>query len=86
MAMVLYGSGLPLMECLQLRVKNIDFNRHEVWVCQGKGNKDTPTMLSAAVAPKLQAHLEGVRELHDTDLAAGFGRVALPDAIGAGRC
>jgi site-specific recombinase XerD len=54
---------------------------HEVLVRQGKGNKDRVTMLSAAVAPKLQAHLQGVRELHDADLAAGFGRVVLPDAL-----
>jgi integron integrase len=81
MAMVLYGSGLRLMECLRLRVKDIDFTRLEVLVRQGKGNKDRVTMLSALVAPKLQVHLEGVRELHDADLAAGLGRVALPDAI-----
>jgi integrase len=81
MAMLLYGSGLRIMACLRLRVKDIDFSRHEVWVRQGKRNKDRVTMLSSAVAPKLQGHIQGVRELHDADLAAGFGRVALPDAI-----
>ena len=81
MAMVLYGSGLRLMEGLRLRVKDIDFSRHEVLVREGKGNKDRVTMLPAAVVPKLTAHLERVRKLHASDMAAGFGRVLLPDAL-----
>jgi integron integrase len=81
MAMLLYGSGLRLMECLRLRVKDIDFTRHEVLVREGKGNKDRVTMLSAAVVPGLRGHLEAVRRLHDADLAAGFGRAPLPDAL-----
>lgn len=81
MGMVLYGSGLRLMEGLRLRVKDIDFSRHEVLVREGKGNKDRVTMLAAAVVPKLTAHLERVRRLHAADVAAGFGRVLLPDAL-----
>jgi integron integrase len=81
MAMLLYGSGLRLMECLRLRVKDIEFSRHEVLVREGKGNKDRVTMLSSTVVPKLTAHLARVREVHASDLAAGFGRVALPDAL-----
>jgi len=81
MAMLLYGSGLRLMECLRLRVKDIEFSRHELLVREGKGNKDRVTMLAAAVVPKLKAHLEGVRRLHAADVAAGFGRVLLPDAL-----
>ena len=81
MAMLLYGSGLRLMECLRLRVKDIDFTRCEIVVREGKGNKDRVTMLSAAVVSKLRVHLEGVRGLHAADLAAGFGRVLLPDAL-----
>jgi site-specific recombinase XerD len=85
MATLLYGSRLRLMECLGLRVKDIDRTRHEALVRQGKGNKDRVTMLSTAAAPKLQAHPEGVRELHNTNLVARLGRVALPDAIRPGR-
>ena len=81
MAVLLYGSGLRLMECLRLRVKDVEFDRHEILVREGKGNKDRVTMLSAAVVPKLRVHLEGVRRLHAADLAAGFGRVLLPDAL-----
>ena len=81
MAMLLYGSGLRLMECLRLRVKDIDFTRHEVLVREGKGNKDRVTMLSAAVVPGLRAHLQAVRRLHESDLAAGLGRAPLPGAL-----
>ena len=81
MAVLLYGSGLRLMEGLRLRVKDIDFSRREVLVREGKGNKDRVTMLPAAVVPKLTAHLERVRRLHASDVAAGFGRVLLPDAL-----
>jgi len=81
MPMRLYGSGLRLMECLRLRVKDIESTRHEILVREGKGNKDRVTMLSAAVVPKLRAHLDGVRGLHEADVAAGFGRVLLPDAL-----
>jgi integrase len=81
MAMVLYGSGVRVTECLQLRVKAIDFTRHEVLVREGKGDKDRVTMLSTAVAPDLKAHLERGRTLHSADLAAGLGRVSLPHAL-----
>jgi len=80
-AILLYGSGLRLMECLRLRVKDIEFSRHELLVREGKGNKDRVTMLAAAVVPNLTAHLEDVRRLHAADMAAGLGRVLLPDAL-----
>jgi integron integrase len=81
MAMLLYGSGLRLTECLQLRVKDIDFSRNEIVVREGKGNKDRVTMVPGALAAPLTAHLQRVRKLHAADLQAGFGRVFLPDAL-----
>ncbi len=81
MGMLLYGSGLRLLECLRLRVQDVDFGRAELLVRGGKGDKDRVTMLPSAVVPRLSAHLERVRKLHAADLAAGFGRVALPDAL-----
>jgi len=81
MAMLLYGAGLRLTECLQLRVKDIEFSRNEIVVREGKGNKDRVTMLPGAVRDPLQAHLLQVRDVHARDLRAGYGRVQMPDAL-----
>jgi len=81
MAMLLYGSGLRLMECLRLRVKDVGFTRSEILVREGKGNKDRATMLPGAVKDALTRNLAGVRRLHDRDLKVGLGRVALPGAL-----
>jgi integron integrase len=78
---LLYGAGLRLLECLRLRVKDLDFEQGEITVREGKGNKDRRTMLPESVRPALLVHLERVKKLHDTDLAAGFGRVFLPHAL-----
>jgi integron integrase len=78
---LLYGSGLRLLECLRLRVKDIDFQRREITVRDGKGGKDRVTMLPASVAAPLQAHLERVRRQHVKDLGRGLGRAPLPDAL-----
>jgi integron integrase len=80
-ARLLYGSGLRILECLRLRVKDIDFARHEILVRDGKGAKDRVTMLPQSVAGPLKRHLERVRDLHAEDLAAGFGLVYLPHAL-----
>jgi integron integrase len=80
-AMLLYGSGLRLMEALELRIKDIDFDRGEIRLRDGKGRKDRLTMLSVAVQPQLREHLRFVRQLHERDLEKGAGRVALPDAL-----
>jgi len=79
--MLLYGSGVRLEECLELRVKDLDFDRQQIVVRQGKGRKDRVTMLPAAVRETLTAHLADVRRLHEADLARGFGRVVLPFAL-----
>ncbi len=78
---LLYGTGFRVMECLRLRVKDVNFERGEILVRDGKGAKDRVTMLPASLAPALLAHLERVRELHRSDLAAGYGEVYLPYAL-----
>ncbi len=80
-AMLLYGSGLRVLECLQLRVNDVDFGSHEIVVRAGKGNKDRITMLPATAEPLLRDHLEGVRALHARDLKRGGGRVEIPNAL-----
>src|ERR1051326_5154242 len=80
-ATLLYGSGLRLMECLRLRVKDIDFSRREIVVRQGKGMKDRVTMLPDSIREPLSAHLARVRRLHDEDLAHGYGATLLPNAF-----
>jgi integron integrase len=80
-AELLYGSGLRLMELARLRVHDIDFEQHTIFVRSGKGDKDRSTLLPAALKEKLRAHLLKVKALHEKDLAAGFGSVYLPDAL-----
>ena len=80
-AALLYGAGLRLMECMRLRVQDIDFKRREILVRDGKGFKDRVTMLPAKTAALLQKHLEVVRAMHQQDLAEGFGEVYLPYAL-----
>jgi integron integrase len=75
---LLYGAGLRIQECLELRVKDIDFDRHQIVVRRGKGQKDRRTMLPMAVRERLQAHLREVKRQHEHDLAHGAGRVMLP--------
>ena len=79
--MLLYGSGLRLEECLELRVKDIDHDRNQITVRRGKGQKDRTTTLPAALVDSLRQHLAEVRRLHAADLKDGFGRVVLPDAL-----
>jgi integron integrase len=82
MATLLYGSGLRLLECACLRVKDLDFERREVLVRDGKGQKDRITMLPFRLVEPLRAHLEKMRTQHETDLGDGAGWVELPDALG----
>jgi len=81
MARLLYGSGLRLMECLRLRVKDVDFEQHQIIVRDGKGEKDRSTLLPEGVVSDLQRHLRHVRLIHEDDLHDGFGAVYLPYAL-----
>ncbi|BBE50664.1 Tyrosine recombinase XerD [Ferriphaselus amnicola] len=78
---LLYGTGMRLLEALRLRVKDVEFERREIIVRQGKGNKDRVTVLPENLLLPLKAHLERVKALHERDLAEGFGEVQLPDAL-----
>jgi len=80
-ASLLYGTGMRLLEGLRLRVKDIEFERREIVVREGKGNKDRVTVLPENLILPLKAHLEKAKALHERDLAAGFGDVYLPDAL-----
>lgn len=81
MASLLYGSGLRLLECCRLRVKDLDLERRELTVRDGKGKKDRITLLPTALVEPLRRHLAAVKAMHDRDLAAGHGWVELPMAI-----
>ncbi|MBI1789726.1 MAG: tyrosine-type recombinase/integrase [Acidobacteria bacterium] len=78
---ILYGSGLRLLEALQLRWKALDFGPGEITVRDGKGRKDRLTMLPNALHQPLQEHLGQVRQQHEADLKRGLGRAPLPDAL-----
>ena len=80
-ALLLYGGGLRLLECLELRVKDVDLARGELLVRAGKGGKDRRTLLSDAARDPVQRHLTAVERLHRSDVAAGHGYVLLPGAL-----
>jgi len=80
-ASLMYGTGLRLMECLELRVQDIDFDRNELLVRNGKGGKDRVTMLPASLKEPLRDHLLKVKEIHQKDLSDGWGRVPVPNAL-----
>lgn len=77
-----YGSGLRLLECLRLRIKNVDFGRNAIVVCAGKGDRDRRTMLPASVTKNLRRYLDAVSAQHEQDLASGAGWVELPAVLG----
>ena len=81
MAGLLYGSGLRLMECMRLRVKDVDLGYLRITVRDGKGGKDRITMLPVNAAKPLERHLQKMKAQHEQDLEDGFGSVYLPDAL-----
>ncbi len=81
MAQLMYGSGLRVSECCRLRVKDVDLQRMQITVRQGKGDKDRIVMLPEAVCPALAEHLAGRKVLHERDLQRGSGWVELPGAF-----
>lgn len=81
MAHLLYGSGLRLLECLRLRIKDIDFGYRQITVREGKGMHERVTILPERLIRPLQSHLARVKELHRQDLAQGGGAVYLPSAL-----
>jgi len=81
MAAVLYGTGMRLMECVRLRVQDVDFDLGQIMVRGGKGQKDRVVPLPDSLRPLLEKHLAQVKRLHEEDLAKGAGEVLLPDAM-----
>ncbi|MBL8751980.1 MAG: integron integrase [Planctomycetes bacterium] len=81
MAVLLYGTGMRLLECCHLRIKDVDFDRNQITIRRGKGDKDRLTMLPSAVRSDLRDHLAQVHDQHQRDLKLGAGWVELPDAL-----
>jgi integrase len=80
-ASLMYGAGLRLLECLSLRVKDVDLGRRVLVVRDGKGRKDRETVLPGKLSEPLRQHIERLRQRHQRDLADGGGAVTLPDAL-----
>ncbi len=81
MAKLLYGGGLRLMECIRLRVQDLDFERNILYIRGAKGGKDRTTLFPRSIQPEMKIQLENVTRLHAEDLAEGYGEVYLPGAL-----
>jgi integron integrase len=81
MARLIYGGGLRLMECIRLRIQDVDFGQNLIFVRGGKGGKDRTTILAKNIRDELHRHVEAVRNLHHRDLEEGFGEVSIPEAL-----
>ncbi len=79
--LMLYGTGMRILECLRLRIQDVDFDLGNITIRNGKGRKDRTTLLPDACRQRLQHHLDHVKAIHDQDVADGFGRVHLPTAL-----
>lgn len=80
-ATLLYGTGMRLMECLRLRVKDVGFGRNQITVREGKGDRDRRVPLPAVIRQELATWLSQVKRTHSGDIAEGFGSVYLPYAL-----
>ena len=81
MAKLLYGAGLRLMECIRLRIQDVDFGQNHLYIRDGKGGKDRISLLPMELKEELHNHIERVKTLHQQDLVDGFGSAYLPDSI-----
>jgi len=81
MAKILYGAGLRLMECIRLRVQDLDFERNLIYVRSAKGNKDRTTLFPRSIQVEMRRQLEKVKRSHNEDLAQGYGGVYLPEDL-----
>ncbi|MBW2354579.1 MAG: integron integrase [Deltaproteobacteria bacterium] len=81
MAKLLYGSGLRLMECIRLRVRDLDFERKLIYVRAAKGGKDRTTLFPESLHPPLKSQVQTVKKLHDQDILDGYGGVYVPGAL-----
>jgi integron integrase len=81
MAQLLFGSGLRLMECLRLRIKDIDFSNNQIMVRDGKGENDRSVPLPQSIAYQLKLHIQNVKSIHEQDIREGYGEVHLPYAL-----
>ena len=80
-AELMYGTGMRLNELIELRVLDVDFDRSEIIIRHGKGDKDRHVMLPQSLVPKIKLQIENVKKIHDKDIADGWGAVPLPDAL-----
>jgi site-specific recombinase XerD len=81
MAQLLYGSGLRLLECIRLRIKDIDFANNLLIIRSVKGEKDRTTIMPDKIKESLKLHLQRIKKMHDQDLAKGYGGTTPPDAL-----
>ena len=81
MTELLYGTGMRVSECCTLRVRDVDFDRNQIMIRNGKGDKDRIVMLPGRLRERLEAQVEQVRERHETDMAVGGGYVPIPDSV-----
>ncbi len=81
MARFIYGSGMRLMECIRLRIQDLDFGQGNIYICGSKGGRDRTSYLPKFIQNELLSHIERVKALHQTDLEQGFGEVYIPEAL-----